>query len=191
MFGVSSDTGDVLGIAHSCDVPAIEEKVRSVVSHMRGEVSFPFPIYSSKTVQGKPLFQWALEGKLDEIEVPIQNSRVYSMRVESVRTLPANELQKRVFGMIESLPAITDESKAEGRNFRRDEVRGSWKKVFDEKKDSKYLVAKIICVCSSGTYMRTLAEVLAHTLGTCGLALSINRTKVGKYVGIGMWWKKY
>lgn len=192
VFGVSSDTGDVLGVVGSCGAASFEEaQLRIAVSKLRGNVSLPYPSYSSKTVRGKPLFQWALEGKLGEIDIPMQDSRVYHARLDLMYTLSRDELQKRVLKNIELLPLVTEESKANGRDFRRDDVHASWKKIFDEKKNEQYVVAKVVCICSSGTYMRTLGEVLAKKLGTCGLALSIDRTKIGRYWGVGVWWKRY
>jgi tRNA U55 pseudouridine synthase TruB len=192
VFGISSDTGDVLGIVHPCSAPSIKEAVlKKAVAQLRGKISVPFPTYSSKPVKGKPLFQWALEGKLDEIDVPLQDSRVYHARLDSMYTLSPEELQARVSESIESFPEVTEESKEKGRDFRRDEVRASWRKVLDEKKNDSYIVARITCVCSSGTYMRTLAETIAKNMGTCGLALSITRTRMGKYWGMSVWGKGY
>ena len=191
VFGASSDTGDVLGVIRACDPAPIEERMleRAIKARV-GKSVMPFPIYSSKPVRGKPLFQWALEGKLDEIEIPIQESRIYSMNLDSFTTILSDELERRISESIESLPIVTEASKAEGRDFRRDEVRASWRKVFDERGQDSYTVAEIRVVCSSGTYMRTLAEALATDLGTCGLALSIKRTKIGRF-RFGLWLKRF
>ena len=195
VFGVSSDTGDVLGIAKACGQAIIEELVlRHAISEMQGEVALPFPAYSSKPVEGRPLFQWALEGRLSEIDIPVQHSHIYSIQLKSLMTLSSEELQTRVSENIESFPEVTELSKMGGRDFRRDEVRASWKSIKKEKQNTMYVVARITCVCSSGTYMRTLANVLAKKLGTCGLALSIRRRKIGKYVALsnwGFWVKQY
>jgi tRNA pseudouridine55 synthase len=191
-FGVSSDTGDVLGIATACEPVPIERRalLRAVKARI-GKSVMPFPIYSSKPVRGKPLFQWALEGKLDEIDVPIQESLIYDMHLDSLEAVSSEGLQKRIYESIESLPHVIEASKAEGKDFRRDEVRASWKRIFDERRQDPYMVAKIRVVCSSGTYMRTLAETLAQDLGTCGLALSIKRTKIGSYARFGLWLKRF
>ncbi len=44
-------------------------------------------------------------------------------------------------------------------------------------------ILKIKVECKSGSYMRTLAELLAEKLKTCGLAYSIKRIRVGEFDG--------
>ena len=62
------------------------------------------------------------------------------------------------------------------------------------KEEKEFLIAQVRCIASSGTYMRSLAEVIATKLGTCGLAYSIRRTRIGTYAplpfGLGYWRKK-
>lgn len=41
--------------------------------------------------------------------------------------------------------------------------------------------ATFSCECSSGTYVRTLAQDLAHFLGTCGHLRTLKRTRVGPF----------
>ncbi len=69
LLGFSSDTGDVLGMAtqdkHSPTIP--NDQLKGVTEKFTGNLSMPFPVYSSKTVKGKPLFLWTLENRLEEI----------------------------------------------------------------------------------------------------------------------------
>jgi len=46
-------------------------------------------------------------------------------------------------------------------------------------------------VVSSGTYIRSLAPEIARRVGTVGLAYSIHRTEIGRYLGFGFWLKRY
>jgi len=47
--------------------------------------------------------------------------------------------------------------------------------------DFKYPILEFRASCSSGTYIRTLAEDIAKELGTKGYLTELRRTKIGKY----------
>ena len=199
LFGVSSDTGDVLGLIYPSARPGLalsESELRGVCKKFEGKIELPYPHFSSKTVQGKPLHTWTLEGRLDEIEIPTKKSEIFKLQFVDSFTIPKDELYKNVSKKIETIPPVTDPKKALGNDFRRPEVRESWKAFHDSRTmPEQYTVAKFRCVASSGTYMRTLAEEIAKTLSTCGLAYSIHRTKIGHYqklpLGLGIWSKKF
>ena len=56
LFGVSSDTADVLGMLHTCDVPELSSaELEKTAQKLIGKIELPYPHFSSKTVQGKPL----------------------------------------------------------------------------------------------------------------------------------------
>lgn len=196
LFGIQSDSGDVLGIVSGCTAPHLDETALSqVANELTGEVTFPYPKFSSKTVKGKPLHTWTLEGKLNEIEIPFYTTTIYKLKLQSVRRVTAPTVFAEAARKIESIPPVTDEHKAIGNDFRRPDVRAAWKKLEADHDGSDFTVARFTCTCSSGTYMRTLAEEIAKRLGTCGLAYAIHRTKIGAYkplpFGLGMWTKKY
>ena len=74
LFGVETDTGDILGIINdhvSVSVQIPNEKIiNAELKYFIGKHLQKYPKYSSKTVKGKPLWQWAREGKLEYITVP-------------------------------------------------------------------------------------------------------------------------
>ena len=199
LFGVQSDSGDVLGLVTECDAPELNEaQLRRVTKDLIGPVTLPYPKFSSKTVQGKPLHTWTLEGRLDEIKIPTYTSAIYKLNLIELNTLTREETYTRASKKIESIPPVTDKRKAIGNDFRRPDIRTSWQTFKNSSTDSNLgakplslQVAKFTCLCSSGTYMRTLAEVIAGELGTCGLAFSIHRTEIGNYrplpFGLGFW----
>jgi tRNA pseudouridine(55) synthase len=197
LFGVSSDTADVLGILQTCAVPDITAPtLKKVIRKMIGNVELPYPHFSSRTVGGKPLHVWKLEGKIDEIEIPKKKSTLYSLTLKSLYTKSVQEVYVHARAKIETIPTVTDESKALGNDFRRPDVRQSWDNfIRDTDPEKQYVIAHFSCICSSGTYMRTLAELIANELHTCGLAYSIKRTKIGTYrripFGFGFWTKLF
>lgn len=197
LFGVSSDTADVLGLLEFSSVPHVEESdLEKVSKKMIGDIELPYPHFSSKTVLGKPLHVWKVEGRIGEIEIPTKRSTIYTLELQSLQTLSAQEVYTYASKKIETIPKVTEESKALGNDFRRKDVRLSWKQYIDRNPNqTPYHIAKFVCIASSGTYMRTLAEVIAKELGTTGLAYSINRTKIGTYkklpFGIGFWIRQF
>lgn len=195
LFGAQSDTGDVLGILSECPQALITEAdCRKVLKKNIGTIQLPYPNFSSKTVQGKPLHVWTLEKRSDEIEIPIKKSRIYNLTFTSLRTISKDDILKTVRAKIETIPEVTDPKKALGADFRRVEVRKTWDDFEAEGKEV-YQILSFTCIASSGTYMRSLAEKLGRELKTCGLAYSIHRTEIGKYVPItsskGFWRKRF
>lgn len=184
LFGFSSDTGDVLGLAEEgggIDTPT-PDTLRATACSFVGTNSFLYPKFSSKTVQGKPLHTWTLEGRINEIEIPVKESAIYKLHFEDSYLLSKEELKYSIFEKINSIPPVTDESKALGRDFRRVDIRARWNELFEQTRRSDFLIARFVCVASSGTYMRTLAGEIGKAVGSSGLAFSIKRTNIGTYV---------
>lgn len=184
LLGVSSDTGDVLGrLFAAATVPETSaERLYSVANSLTGEITLPYPHFSSKTVQGKALHTWTLENRLSEIEIPAVTSTLYDCVFESIETMTRSEVTEKALTKIETIPPVTETSKAIGNDFRRVDVRADWKNI--QQSDilpDTYQIARFACIASSGTYMRSLAEVIAKQVGTTGLAWHIHRTHVGVY----------
>ena len=196
LLGVTSDSGDVLGIVRSQEesIKVSEELVRKILQQNVGNISLPYPHFSSKTVKGKPLHTWALEKRLDEIEIPMKESRIYKISYRGLCTISKQEVLKTIREKIETIPSVTDVRKALGADFRRDVVRDAWNKI-DMNTTESYQILSFTCVASSGSYMRSLSEKIAKELGTVGLAYSIHRTHIGKYFPLtktrGFWTKKF
>ena len=192
LLGVETDTGDVLGIATSSSSDFSESKLSSVLQSAVGTHVFPYPSFSSKTVQGKPLFEHALEGTLDVIEMPTRESRVYKIKSLGTRNLMGSGVSSDIASRI-ALLRVESNTGTVSPDFRRDEVLESWRTAVKE--DKKYVIIKASVIVSSGTYIRTLAPYIAESLGTRGLAYSIHRTKIGRYHSLfgslGFWTKSF
>ncbi len=199
LFGTASDTLDILGLLKWSNLPnkALRDKseISLATKSLVGSISLPYPLFSSKTVAGKPLHTWTLENRLDEIEIPMAHTTVYKLICESAKTVPAEIIYETALSKINSIAPVTEESKALGRDFRREEIRLSWKVWLEHHKGQTITIASFYCIASSGTYMRSLAAELGHLLNTDGLAFSIDRTEIGQYqnlpFGFGFWRKKF
>lgn len=182
LFTTSSDTADVLGIISShTDVQVTKRQLSQIAQSLVGEVTLPYPHYSSKTVHGKPLHTWAIEGRLNEIEIPTKKSFIHTLSLTKLESLSAEVVFTRAQASIDSLPPVTELRKAIGNDFRRVDVRASWQVWREQHTDKQCQIATFRCIASSGTYMRTLAEVIARRAHTEGLAFSIHRSKIGVY----------
>ena len=190
LFGMHTDTADVLGLAEACTVPDMLDStlLKRAARTFVGNISLPYPHYSSKTVKGKPLHTWTLEGRLSEIEIPVKASRVYRLSLDRIETIAPSPLFKNIHEKIDSIPPVTETSKALGRDFRRTEIHARWNEIEKSAHGAPYTIAHFTCIASSGTYMRSLAEMIAQAVGTCGLAYSIHRTKIGTYRPITKHW---
>ncbi|MCF7864896.1 MAG: hypothetical protein K9M11_00115 [Candidatus Pacebacteria bacterium] len=176
LFGVKTDTGDLFGIPEveghvSSSFESSSNDLEEILKSFVGKQQFPYPVYSSKTVQGKPLFQWMNEGKISEIEIPKTDVEIYS-----IKTL--GKLQNINGTAI--LEKIENSLKIVKGDFRYKEIEEGWNTLLSEKVCQNFYTLKIECSCSSGTYMRVLAEEIGKKVDMPSLAYSIRRTLVGE-----------
>lgn len=184
LFGMESDTQDVLGriSANPDSIEISEDTLASIATSLVGPLTFPYPLFSAKTVKGKPLHMWTLEGRLNEISIPVRTSEIFELELTEVETKPRQEIAASALQKINTIPKVTDPKKALGNDFRRDDVRADWQDIATNfSLPAEYTIAHFRCVASSGAYMRTLATVIAKELGTTGLAWSIHRSIIGTY----------
>lgn len=177
LLGISSDTGDILGILNKRDntqnfsAEIIKEKKNLLI----GKRSERYPRFSSKKVHGKLLFEHAREGVSESIDIPEKNIEIYSIEYIDKYEITDNELLNRVCERI---------SRVNG-DFRQNIVIDSWRSLIESGNEIKnnlpifFQIIKLKVNCSSGAYMRTLAQKLGELLGTKALAWSIKRTKIG------------
>ena len=196
LLGVESDTGDVLGMPDfSKDVHVDERSIADVLSKELGAHSRAYPAFSSKTVNGKPLFLHTLEGTLSSIKMPTHVEHVYRIQHKDTYAISGTDLEVRVSEFLSHVPRTSEPSKKLGEDFRVDAIRARWESLFKTAQGRTFTVLRLKVICASGTYMRSLAGRIGESLGTHALALSIHRSKIGKYVpvwrGLGLWRRKY
>lgn len=193
LLGVGSDTGDVLGMV-DIDVETrmqgyVEKDLKKTASSFIGWHMLPYPAFSSKTVAGKPLFQYALEGALNTIEIPTIRTHIYRMEYLGQKTLKTGVLLDEVLKKINLLQASVDSGKI-GADFRKTEIGKRWQLMLGHGAE-EHLILKFKVIVSSGTYIRTLAPMIADRFGVKGLAYSIHRTNIGRYQALtryfGFW----
>lgn len=172
LFGWSTDTYDVAG--KLCEV---SEKHINPLPLMEALHSFEgvhekeYPPFSSKPVEGHPLFWWAQRGRLSEITIPKHTIEIQKVLLLKTKSITGDELSKFVH---KSLGLLTGD-------FRQDEIWACWEENLKATYNKEYSVVVIEVMCGSGAYMRQLAKELGEKLGVPALALSITRTKIGEF----------
>jgi tRNA pseudouridine55 synthase len=79
-LGAHSDTLDIEGVERIDEVaPLPPEQVRDAVESLKGELSYPPPIFSAKRINGRRAYDLAREGKPVELETI--RSTVYAVRM--------------------------------------------------------------------------------------------------------------
>lgn len=175
LWGFETDSYDLLGIVEktvALDIThKFELKIEKEVSKLLGHMDQPYPPYSSKTVEGKPLWQWAREGNISKISIPTREIEIDSVCVISHTTHRRSVLRDMIESKI---------SKIKG-DFRQEEILNRWQKILLGKDEDVFLSTTISFSVSSGTYIRGLAHALGQRLSSGGVLLSLIRTRVGEH----------
>lgn len=168
LFGASTDTYDILGKVTKVKEPGeIKGLIEKNIKHYKGKFKQKYPLYSSKTVKGKPLFSYGREGvevELPEREVKVTNIKFLNLKTVSSKTL-LSSIKRRI-------------GKVEG-DFRQKEIIRMWEKSL--KKGRRFCIGSFQVKCSSGTYVRGIANSLGEKIDIPALAFSIKRTRIGKW----------
>lgn len=183
LFGVGSDTHDILGRLTRAANEAGTDDIATVVSTLLGPIELPYPQYSAKTVAGRPLHEWARTGRIDEIEIPTRRSTIHTLVHTGTRTLERAAVCATALQRIAHIDACARTGSSVRIEFRQHEIVNDWRVLrADASAPQRLAVADFRCIVSSGTYVRSLAPLIAERLGTTGLAWSIHRTKIGRFV---------
>jgi len=173
LLGLQTDTYDLLGKltrasqSHCDDDDTIQQVLRSFT----GKQLQPYPPYSSRTVQGKPLYWWARNDRLGEITIPKKEIEIYSISLRNQTIVSAHDLQQTIFDRIALING----------NFRQEIIQQTWDTFFSLSIQQSFSILSCEVLCSSGTYVRGIANTLGEKLGCGALAYSIKRTTIGNY----------
>jgi tRNA pseudouridine55 synthase len=146
VLGVQSDSYDVLGLVEKADLCEFD------LQKFIGKFIQEYPRYSSKIIAMKELPE----------EMPTKEVEIYSIEKMGERFVSGKDLSKKAINKIGLVRG----------DFRQNEIIESWLKFTLVYGNLKFKILTLRIACSSGTYMRSLANNLG------GLALSIKRTKI-------------
>tara|TARA_Y100000310_G_scaffold273705_1_gene289336 strand:- start:13878 stop:14648 length:771 start_codon:yes stop_codon:yes gene_type:complete len=173
ILGMSTDTYDVLGLPKDGSHPkkVNEKNIVQILEKYTGTIIQKYPPYSSKRVSGKPLFTWARNGKINNIDIPNEERAIHKLSLEEVIPLSAQQLKGIIFSKIKKVSG----------NFRQRKVLNEWEKYFDTHVGDIFYIVSAQVYCSSGTYVRGLVHDIGQDLGSSATTLHITRTHVGDF----------
>ncbi len=172
LWGFETDTYDVLGLVTNVGKEPLKHfdtKIGKILTETAKKKTQEYPPYSSRTVSGKTLFNWAREGKIHEIDIPSRGIKIFNISHIHTRLLK----QDAMLAEIEMKVA-----KVHG-DFRQQEIISRWRESVDERE--QVLVSLCKATVSSGTYIRSLVHTMGESMGCGATAYSIKRTRVGTW----------
>jgi tRNA pseudouridine55 synthase len=157
MFGVETDTQDSLGLITKINVDQKKQTFDIDYQKYVGKFTQEYPAYSSKMIAAK---------EVDEI--PTKDVEIYSIKKLGEAEVSGHEAGVHALEII---------SKVNG-EFRQREIGEEWYAFGEEFGNFPFKVVTLEVKCSSGTYMRSLAERIGKDAGVGAFAYSITRTGI-------------
>jgi tRNA pseudouridine55 synthase len=176
LFGFSTDSYDLLGVLTDAVSRVSWRKIRTpaLMEYLRelpGVHQQKYPPFSSKPFEGKPLFVKAKLGEINDFNLPSHEVQIYESAFLGLRTITNEEL----------LAQVTHDTSSVRGDFRQEHIRSVWEAHLRPLYGISFEIARISVSCSTGTFMRVIANELGAQFGLPSVAFGIERTKVGKY----------
>jgi tRNA pseudouridine55 synthase len=171
VLGFETDTYDVLGIVQSVKdtSPVSCETFEQALEKQIGKQVQNYPPYSSKNINGVPLWKLARDGNLPDV-LPSREIVVHDAKITGdVAVVSAEVLHKQIQEIV---------SRVQG-DFRQEEILIGWEKNIVSRET--YQILEIDYHVGSGTYIRGLVHELGQQLGSGAVLLELERYQVGKY----------
>jgi len=169
LFGFKSDSFDILGLPEKNMIDIDIKQLKKQIKQFKGQYHQKIPPFSSLRIKRKPLFYYARTNQLENIDIPIKTVVIKNIIINSVHTITSNRLLKEIKNKINKLKG----------DFRQDNILERWENLLIDKNE-RYIVTEVTIACSSGTYIRAIANDLGKIFGSA-LLLNLIRTKVGKF----------
>lgn len=175
LFGFSTDSHDLLGLItnessgqiNSTQKEQIEQKIKALV----GTFNQKYPKFSSKPVDGVPLFEKTKKDGLEYEYLPEKEVKITKTEVIGWHEKTGLELLTYIIASISLVKG----------DFRQKETLELWEKALKHRENDRFSVVTVKVNCSSGTYMRVLADEMAKNIGLASLAMKIRRTKIADF----------
>ncbi len=171
LFGMSTDSGDVMGIPLIASQLSItSQQLTNHLSKYVGEFDQRYHVYSSRLVNGKPLFYWAKKGLIHTITIPTHRVNISDISLISESVIKLDDL----------IQAITRRVTEVSGDFRQQAIITAWSKFGQTKHTFPTFTLKVDCQ-RGGTYIRVLIEDIAHDLHKEAFTYRLIRTQVGDW----------
>lgn len=172
LLGYATDTGDIMGLVTDTQFPPVDMEpstLSATLSEFVGTHTQRYPAYSTRTVQGKPLWQWHQEGRGHEVARPTQTITIYSMELIKKKYIQSGELKNIIKPRLD---AVTGD-------FRQAAIWQRWQDVLELPSTSVSLpMLELRAHVSSGTYIRQLVMDWGEQLHVPMMCWGIEREQV-------------
>jgi tRNA pseudouridine55 synthase len=173
IFGPHTDTLDILGCVdthHSKKMTVIDQELLlSTIKKISYITELEYPLYSSKTVNGKPLWTYARENKIHTVVVPKKKVSIYDVAYQGYKDVPSIDFLDNIKHDIQSVQG----------NFRQSEIIQSWDDYYQIHLGDITRIYSLKLTVSSGTYVRSIVEYLGKKIGIPAASLRIKRIQIG------------
>jgi tRNA pseudouridine55 synthase len=173
LHGFSTDTLDIMGFVTEQQTTAPSDISADLAKELRtliGTHTVAYPAYSSKYVQGHPLYWYARRQILHTIPIPNQTITIMDARLQKTAQISSSALSEYIQKRIRPVQG----------DFRQQEILLQWNSILSEQ-TREYPVYSCMIQCSSGTYIRSIVRELSLRLNVPLVTHSITRTKIGTW----------
>jgi tRNA pseudouridine55 synthase len=175
LFGFSTDTYDQLGLVDKKKryklINVTDDKLKQCINKLPGKHRMLRPAYSYKKIKGKPLYWWARQCRLNEIQLPEVQIEIHQAELLKRWTVTKETLKKTIIKNVHRVYG----------DFRQEAILKRWDQAFQEHPNDRFDIARIRISCSKGTYVRSIAHHLGTAMGLPSFALRILRTRNGDF----------
>ena len=176
-IGIGTDSYDRLGriVATAPTPDGIDETVRNIIREFHGDILLPYPPYSSKTVDGKPLFHHAKRhANGGAAGVP------HEKRLMPERVMRIHDNIPKQSAVVPSATVAAESVRRIGMvrgDFRQDVCIADWNGL----PDMTVPVFSAVMRCGGGTYVRAVVHAIGGRVGYPAVCTDIKRTRIGPW----------
>ncbi len=165
VFGIQTDTDDLLGICEEAQKIETAPEIKNVLPKFLGTRMQSFHQFSSKSQDGKPLWEHAREN--NHLEIPEHSITIDEISIFGESNITREDLLLRI-GTIASMVK---------QDFRQKEILAS----FENLEPDSFPTAILKISCSSGTYIRVLVREISEVIKVPIVIGKLVRTSVGEF----------
>lgn len=171
VFGISTDSGDGMGIPLlSSKLEINSARLNSCLNKYVGTYDQRYHPYSSRIIEGKPLFYWAKQGLLHTIKIPTHRVSVSDIKLILESKIRLKDLIADIVHRVSEVSG----------DFRQQEIISAWSKLALSVQILPTFTLRVDCE-QGGTYIRVLIEDIAHDMHQHAFTYRLVRTQVGDW----------
>lgn len=179
LLGFTTDSQDLLGLVvdsieldrvENLEMSKLKKLLPEISNQMLGSRRQKYPVFSSKNVSGRPLFDWFKAGQINQIKIPDRSINVKKVSFVDIKEISSSKLMSYINEHVNFVKG----------DFRQSEILDKWESVLGDNSFDNYHfpIVRMTFVVSSGTYIRSLAEDLGKLLDVPACLFSLKRTKI-------------